>query len=225
MENPNWRQVLASILGISILGVIGYIGGARTKSVPKPEPVQNLQRLVESSPAAPATVQPAIDDAKPKEAKKIVLDIGGAVAKPGVYWLYEGARLDELVVLAGGLLPSADRERVNMAQALKDGSKVSIPFKHPANGQSNSPESAPPAEANVDSPTTEPESAPEPRVISINQATVSELEALPAIGHELAVRIVTYREGIGGFKSVEEVKQVRGIGEKLFEKNRRYLTL
>ncbi len=225
MENPNWRQVLASILGISILGVIGYIGGARTKSATKPEPAQKLQRIVESLPSTPATTEGKSENAEQKEAKKIVLDIGGAVAKPGVYWLYEGARLDELVFLAGGLLPTADRERVNMAQALRDGSKVSIPFKHFTTGHSTGPESAPPSEANVDSSPPEPESAPEPRVVNINQATISELEALPAIGHELAGRIIRYRQGIGGFKSVEEVKQVRGIGEKLFEKIRPYLTL
>ena len=112
-----------------------------------------------------------------------------------------------------------------MAQALRDGSKVSIPFEHLASGQSNVPESEPAAEGNLDSSPKEPDSAPEPRVVNINQATARELEALPSIGHELAGRIITYREGIGGFKSIEEVKQVRGIGEKLFEKIRPYLTL
>ncbi|MEI7575466.1 MAG: ComEA family DNA-binding protein [Armatimonadota bacterium] len=225
MENPNWRQVLASILGISVLGVIGYLGGARAKTTPNPAPNQKLQSFVGSAPSTQATPQPEAKGAEPKEAKKIVLDIGGAISKPGVYWLYEGARLDELVVLAGGLLPTADRERINLAQPLKDGSKVSIPFRQLPSSQNSTAAPMPSAPEGPDSSPNEPELPAQPRVVNINQATVAELEALPAIGHELAGRIVTYREGIGGFKSIEEVKQVRGIGEKLFEKIRPFLTL
>ena len=220
MENPNWRQVLASILGISMLGLIGYLGGARTKSGSPSEPPKRIQPLVQNSPST-AVVPPA--EKEPE--KKIVLDIGGAVSKPGVYWLFEGARLDELVVLAGGLLPDADRERINMALVLKDGAKVSIPFRTQVSASAptqtpNSLEPEPLEQTESSQPT-----ASEPRVLSINQATSTELESLPSIGHELATRIVKYREGVGGFKSVDEIKQVRGIGDKLFEKIRAYLTL
>jgi competence protein ComEA len=66
---------------------------------------------------------------------------------------------------------------------------------------------------------------PEPRILNLNEATAIELQQLPAIGQELAGRIVKYREGVGGFRTLDELKQVRGIGDKLFEKIRAYLTL
>jgi len=220
MENPNWRQVLASILGISVLGLVGYLGGARTKSTLPAEQPPKVQKLVES------TTSPVLErGVEPKEEKRIVLDIGGAVAKPGVYWLIEGSRLDELVVLAGGLLPAADREKINMAQLLRDGSKVTIPYR-----QLNSNGPSMPAPSPINQGTPEPAPAdplvpPEPRILNLNEATAIELQQLPAIGQELAGRIVKYREGVGGFRTLDELKQVRGIGDKLFEKIRAYLTL
>ena len=220
MENPNWRQVLASLLGISVLGIIGYFGGARTKAPSRPETPKKIQPLVES---ITKPTQGAPEDEK--EPKKLVLDIGGAVAHPGVYWLIEGSRLDDLVQLAGGLLPSADRDRINMALVLRDGAKVSIPYKQdPTQPTAPTQPILSEPEAGNGSPPDPPVTA-EPKILSINSATVEELQALPAIGQELAGRIVKYREGIGGFKSVEEIKQVRGIGDKLYEKIRAYLTL
>jgi competence protein ComEA len=220
MENPNWRQVLASILGISVLGLVGYLGGARTKSTLPAEQPPKFQKLAEA-PASPVTGP----SAEPAEEKRIVLDIGGAVAKPGVYWLLQGARLDDLVLLAGGLLPAADRERVNMAQLLRDGSKVTIPYR-PLD--SNGPNMTPPPLSEQGTPEPAPEDppvTPEPRILNLNEATAVELQQLPAIGQELAGRIVKYREGVGGFRRLDELKQVRGIGDKLYEKIRAYLTL
>ncbi len=220
MENPNWRQVLASILGISVLGVIGYLGGARTKAPTPVAPPKKIQALIE-----PVT-KPSEEVVSPaKEPKKIVLDIGGAVSKPGVYWLWEGGRLEELVSLAGGLLPTADRERINLALVLRDGVKVTIPYKQEVT-QAPGPVQPVISEPQSGAPTSEePQTPATPRILNINLATADELQGLPAIGQELASRIVKYREGIGGFKSVEEIKQVRGIGDKLFEKIRAYLTL
>lgn len=224
MENPNWRQVLASILGVSVLGVIGYLGGARTKSVTPEAPKQKVQKF--SEPVSPPVEKPKEETTiEPKEAKQIVLDVGGAVAKPGVYWLYEGARLNELVVLAGGLLPNADRDKINMAQVLRDGAKITIPYTQARTADvPNLPIADPDPEPAEQSP-TEPAKSEPPKVLNLNQATAVEFEALPAIGQELARRIVKYRDGVGGFKSIEEIKQVRGIGDKLFEKIRMYLTL
>ena len=225
MENPNWRQVLASILGISVLGVIGYLGGARTKSPAPAESPKKIQQV-----AAPVTT-PEVESAnKPTEEKKIILDIGGAVAKPGVYWIYEGARLDELVVLAGGLLPTADRDRINMATVLRDGSKVTIPYRQEAAAGSTPPpvsnnQSEPDPNVTAPETTSGKPQVETPRVLNVNQASGQDFQSLPGIGQELAGRIVKYREGVGGFKSVDELKQVRGIGDKLFDRIRGYLTL
>lgn len=196
------------------------------KSAPPP-PKQVVQKVAEVPLAAKADPLE-----KPSEQKKVVVDITGAVSKPGVYWMIEGSRLNELVALAGGLLPTADRDRVNMASLVRDGSKVTIPYKSDpsstSHGATSQPESTSAISSEAETPQSSDTETPgpaQPRIVNINSATAGDFEGLPAIGSELAGRIIRYREGVGGFKSIDEIKQVRGIGDKLFEKIRMYLTL
>ncbi len=161
----------------------------------------------------------------PTEAPMVVY-ISGAVNRPGVYSLPPGARIADAVQAAGGTLPIADLDAVNLAARLADEDHIIIPRKGevpPAPVQSN------PRQSGVRSgPTPAPASAPTSASggskININTATAAELEALPGIGPALAARIVAYREANGPFHSVEELRRVQGIGEAILARIRDLVT-
>jgi len=139
--------------------------------------------------------------------KKVVIDVGGEIIRPGVYELDEGDRINDALVAAGGLGAEADRDWVernlNKAERLIDGQKIYIP-KVGEEIKSSS---------QVLGKTDRQDSK-----IRLNTATVEQLDTLSGIGPALAGRIIDYREKNGGFKDVNELKLVSGIGDKLFEK-------
>lgn len=140
--------------------------------------------------------------------KKVMIDVGGQVIKPGVYELDEGSRINDALVMAGGLRPGADRDWVerslNKAEKLVDGQKIYIPNKLES-------EKLKVNEGKV-------LGMVESKIVKLNTATVEQLDTLSGIGPALAGRIIDYREKNGGFKDINELKLVSGIGDKLFEK-------
>ena len=138
--------------------------------------------------------------------KKLVVDVAGAVEEPGVYEVMMGARVREVLVVAGGMSAEADREWVgkemNLASEVRDGMKVYIPAMGEEVGRGG---------LNLVFEVSEGK-------ISLNRASIEELDKLPGIGPALAGRIIKYREESGGFINSEEVKLVSGIGDKLYEK-------
>ncbi len=145
---------------------------------------------------------------KDQKAEELVVDIGGAVAKPGVYYLPASSRVNDLLIAAGGVTNWAQRlfieKELNRARLLQDGEKIYIPYI----GEQLSSDGG----AGVGRGETATAK------ININTASVGELEALPEIGFSYASAIVEYREEKGNFSSIEEIKNVSGIGEKTFEK-------
>ena len=133
--------------------------------------------------------------------KKVTIDISGEVMRSGVYEFMEGSRINEALAAAGGLSVQADREWVdknlNRAETLIDGQKIYIPKKGETLGDKVVPNSG---------------------KISLNRATVDELDTLPGVGPAIATRIIEYREKVGGFKNINEIKLVSGIGEKMYER-------
>ena len=134
--------------------------------------------------------------------------VTGAINKPGVVTVREGARMADAVKACGGLLPTADGEKVNMAQVLKDGQQVRVPEKQA--GSSALPTNTGKASSAVKTKADGP--------ININTASAEELDALPGIGPAMAKRIIEYRETEGAFTAIEDIKKVKGIGEAKFEK-------
>lgn len=135
---------------------------------------------------------------------EVVIDISGEVVKAGVYKLKNGSRIEDALIMAGGLSVKADRDWVdqnlNRAEKIFDGQKIFIPKV----GEKTEVKTVLGTSVS--------------KVIRLNSATVEELDKLDGIGPAIAQRIIDYRVENGGFKSVEEIKLVPGIGDKMFEK-------
>ena len=140
------------------------------------------------------------------EAGKIVVHIEGEVEKPGVYELKKDSRVYDAIDAAGGLLKDADRRRINLAKKITDEEYIYIANK-------NEEDLGITYRENLLTPTDVIENT---NLININRANIMELKELPGIGDVLAGRIIEYRNEKGGFKSIEEIKNVNGIGDKRF---------
>ena len=143
--------------------------------------------------------------------KPVIVHITGAVPRPGVYALPEGARIQDAISAAGGFLAEAEKSQLNLAQLLEDGEKLDIPFVVGA-----SPIITTPVPAVVTS-TTE--------LININTASSIELEELPGIGPTTAQKIIEYREQNGPFVSTEDIINVAGIGPGTYERIKDLITV
>lgn len=141
----------------------------------------------------------------------IVVDIKGAVKNPKEYKLKNGSRVRELIDIAGGLTDKADEERIYFSKILEDQQCIKIYEKGEA------------IEVGVDVGEGENEIynlTPKDGKININKASIEQLNTLPGIGDIKAKSIVEYREKNGGFKSIEELNNIDGIGTKTVDKLR-----
>ena len=179
---------------------------------------------------------------------KIYIYITGEVNVPGVVILKEGSRIVDAINAAGGTTAKANVTKVNLVYALEDGMKVNIPndndlknnpdFEYitlnsgdggredysgwsSSTGSSSSNGSG----SNSSNSSTSSGSRNEKKYSIVNTATQTELETLPGIGPSLALKIINYRKENGKFSSVEEIKNVSGIGESKFESLKRYITV
>lgn len=141
----------------------------------------------------------------------------GEVVKPDVYQVTEGARVVDVVNLAGGFTENAAREIVNLARPLVDGEQIYVPTKEEAASEGYSIQS----ENSGDTLDTSTEG----RKININTATIEELTTLPGIGQAKAQSIINYRDTNGKFSSIEELMQIEGIKSGVFNKIQEYITV
>ncbi len=144
------------------------------------------------------------EGAREEEAQELAVHVAGAVAHPGVVLLARGDRVIDAIEAAGGPLPEADLEGLNLAQPVQDGQKIAVARRGEGEQAGGAPAGG---------------GAGEKRV-NLNTADARRLEELPGIGPTLAGRIVAYRDKHGGFRSVDELKKVSGIGNKKFEELR-----
>jgi competence protein ComEA len=141
------------------------------------------------------------------QAESIKVEFAGAVKKPGVYDLPKGIHLVDAIELAGGAEEDADLSKLNLALVLKDGQKISITTTGTPNSSSL---------YSISGSTG---------LLDINTATAEQLMALPQIGELKAQAILTYRNDHGPFKTVEDLMDVPGIGESIFETLRNLITI
>lgn len=135
-----------------------------------------------------------------EEISKIKIHIIGEVINPGMYELDEGARIYDAVRIAGGTTDVSDINKINLAYELSDGEKIYIPSIFD--------------EENEYTLSNEEKNS---NKININKATSEDLQTISGIGPSLASKIIAYREENGKFNSIEELKNVSGIGDKKYE--------
>jgi competence protein ComEA len=193
------RVGIAALLLVAL--VVGFIwyrlgaGDSGASSSTKPPPAS----------ATAATAATGATAAGAKKGGRVTVHVAGAVAKPGVYDLDASARVIDAVEAAGGGAPDADLNRLNLAAKVADGQRVHVQRV----GEAAAP--APGTPGNPGGGTADPSG-----LVNLNSATPAELETLPGIGPTLAEAIIAERERRGGFRSVNELRDVRGIGEKRF---------
>ncbi|UQD52817.1 hypothetical protein C0971_12805 [Bacillus methanolicus] len=155
--------------------------------------------------------EPQKEEVEDKTPEIILADIKGAVKTPGVYKAEEGERVIDLIEKAGGLAKDADASKVNFSMRVTDEMVIYIP-KIGEEGEGFNGQST------VDT-------FGESTLVNINRADSSELETLPGIGPSKSAAIIEYREKNGPFKTIEDIKNISGIGEKTFEKLKDLITV
>jgi len=142
----------------------------------------------------------------------LAVHIIGAVPRPGLYELAEGARVQDGIDAAGGMLAEASVETLNLAALLADGQQLIIPYKDgrevtTASGTVDLPSSE------ADIPTEVFTDSPIVNLVNINEATAEELDdLLPGVGPSIAQKMIEYREANGAFYSIDEIQNIAGIG-------------
>ncbi len=151
--------------------------------------------------------QVAVSAAAPAPAS-VYVHVFGAVSRPGLYRLDDGARVVDVIASAGGLAPDADESAVNLARRVSDGEQLRVPVIGEALATGE----------------TAPGVASDGRV-NLNTADVSALDTLPRVGPAIAERIIQWREDNGPFTSVDDLLSVPGIGDKMLASLRDLVTV
>lgn len=222
-----------SIIIVLVILLIGGIGSAFAMSL---EPSEE-ETLIEEIGKTEEEINVLEETKEEKEYEKNTVnswrvDVKGAIKNPGVYEVAENTRIYEVIEFAGGLLETATTENINLSKKVTDEmviyifskeeyqKKMSCDIKNDSEGEISKEIGI--KESVIDSfHKTEPEN----QKISLNKATKEELMTLEGIGESKAIQIIEYRTRNHGFQKVEELKEVKGIGEVLYEKIKNYITL
>jgi competence protein ComEA len=202
-----WEKVAGLIFLVAACTGIGAVLGIRIS-----QPAQKPQPFFSEAPKA-----------SEREAM-VVVHVSGLVKKPGLYRLKAGARVGEALEAAGGLLPQAQPDSLNLAEQLSDGQKIVVPSRLEAAAEPPAPSLPGPPETRQAHPragASAKAALPPSGKINLNTATAEQLDALPGIGPALAQRIIQLRNQLKrqngrGFQSIEQLLEVPGIGPKRF---------
>ncbi len=177
----------------------------------------------QKTPAASATPFPAASGTagSAQPAARVTVHVAGAVRRPGLYRLAPGSLVDDAISRAGGPTPRAELSAINLAARAEDGRQILVPAR---GSTSTAATGAAPAASNSAAPPGAPGGAPEGPV-NLNTATLEELDTLDGVGPTTAQKILDHREANGGFRSVEELDQIPGIGEKRMAALREQVTV
>ncbi|MEV7000642.1 ComEA family DNA-binding protein [Streptomyces sp. NPDC093982] len=143
-------------------------------------------------------------------AAEIVVDVSGKVREPGIHRLPAGSRVADALRAAGGVRPGTKTDSLNRARFLVDGEQVIV------GGPAAMPGAAPGTGAATGTGGAAVAGAAPSAPVALNTATVDQLDTLPGVGPVLAQHIIDYRTQHGGFRSVDELREVNGIGDRRF---------
>ncbi len=191
---------LAGLLAALLAGVL--LWWSRPQARPAPAPI--LRPAAQPATAA-SPVSPANSTAPSPAQPPLVVDVAGKVRHPGVVSLPPGARVIDAIDQAGGVRPGVKTGTLNLARRVTDGEQILV-------GVDATPSPAAPPGGAVGPPGAAVPAAP----VDLNSATAAQLDQLPGVGPVLAQRIVDYRTQHGGFRTIDELRQVSGIGDAKF---------
>ncbi len=211
---PRWRlsarhvAVIAALCLVAVVGSVGWM--LRAKAVP-------IAVAVPGDPTSavtvgPAAVTPTTGPTPPtgsgsRRGPTILVHVLGAVARPGVVTLDEGARVMDAIAAAGGFRADADSAELNLAAVLADGSQIVIGTRGAPRGDVRvGPGNAAPGAGSTTAGV----------VVDLNTATLDQLDTLPGVGPVLAQSIIDYRTKHGRFTKIEQLQEVDGIGSKTY---------
>lgn len=228
---PSWRDRCAAWaesldltptrLLLGIVAVAAVLAGGWWLLQPPPPPAEMQLPMTSTTPPGgsgaettdptaaagssdPATAGGPGSQSATGDVVEVVVHVAGAVTGPGVQHLPVGARVVDAIDAAGGAAPDADLGRVNLAAPLVDGQQVYVPKVGEAGGGAG--------DAGAAGPTGSSGAGPPP-VVDLNTATLDQLDELPGVGPSIAQAILDHRAENGPFGSVEELLEVRGIGQ------------
>ena len=221
MENKKKILISISLMIVLILGFIIYIINNRTNN----ELDLNIFEVEESKKENIVNQINNVENVEKtdEELAEIAVHITGEIKKSGIVYLKEGARLVDAIKKAGGETKNADLSQVNLAYQLKDGEKIYIPNKNEkmieyiTQGNGNN--------IVLEGKDTSNNLKGENNKVNINTATQDELDALPGIGVSTAQKIIEYRETNGKFNKIEDLQNVKGIGESKYSEIKDKITV
>lgn len=192
-----------------------------------------------------STPSEATNEEVEDNANKIYIYIIGEVNQPGVVILDEGSRISDAINSAGGTTANADLSKINLVYTLQDGMKINIPnseqlkkepdfqyitsnasdetLNESSSGNGSVSASSYSNGSSNDNKTSGSSIDAQSNIVNINTATQTELETLPGIGPSLALRIIEYRKENGKFNNIEEIKNVKGIGEAKYDDIKKHI--
>ncbi|WSI35749.1 ComEA family DNA-binding protein [Streptomyces sp. NBC_01341] len=212
---PRALAAVAVVLAGALILAATHFWSARPETVRAPERVAEAAAVQAGTPGAPGPGYPspltAGSSAGPTPGGRIVVDVSGKVRHPGIQYLPVGSRVADALRAAGGVREGADVTGLNRARVLTDGEQVAVglPAAQPA------PDGGTGAGPGRTGPVTP---------LSLGAATVEQLETLPGVGPVLAQHIIDYRTAHGGYRSVDELREVNGIGDRRFADLRALVT-
>lgn len=203
---PRVRLGIGAAIAVFIIALLAAVaitafgGSGVDETVPPSGP--------EHSAGPPATPDATGDGAG--DGVRIYVHVLGAVGNGGLYELADGSRVIDVIAAAGGFSGDADPAGVNLARPLTDGEQLRVP-------RIGEVPAAPAPQAGAAGAGGSGAGGAAPALVSLNSATLAELETLPRIGPALAQRILDWREANGGFATIEDLRNVTGIGQKTFD--------
>jgi competence protein ComEA len=202
--------LLIAGLGIAVLVSAFSSAGVTTTIAPAPSAASGTG--TGTGTAHSASAPPSATGTAPGSAVALFVHILGAVAKPGLYQLHDGARAVDAVAAAGGFTAEADRQQLNLARLVSDGEQIYVPKVGEAG-------TGPPGRSVAGG------AGAIGGKVNINTASESDLETLPRVGPTMAKRIIAWREANGRFATIEDLMSVTGIGEKTFAELKDLVTI
>ncbi|HEL9634385.1 TPA: helix-hairpin-helix domain-containing protein [Streptococcus suis] len=209
LKEYKWQIALPAAAGLLMTTFLVFSQPAKSDQTG----LTNFPQTKQASSSQEQTEESSTEESE--EHSQLVIDVKGAVEKPGLYTLEVGSRVNDAVKAAGGLTSQADPKSINLAQKLSDEAVVYVASKD-ENISVVASTTASSAMSQDEKNTS---------LVNLNTATEADLQTISGIGAKRAADIIAYREANGGFKTVDDLNNVSGIGDKTMESIRPYVTV